>query len=365
MDINISYLGHGEPNFHNDHHIFLKKILEKANYKVSISKNIVENKLNILFEGFWPDLYDEVRNEILLKKNKTRLLLLTTEFWVGSDHKNISSFSYNNWIYERQIKSKLLKNIYLSSINFIFNLLLKCEKKIFLNRFAYYLNNANHESSNIFNRLILLPLHWKKLCYGTYSLFKYFDGLICFGPDKNINKICELNSKPIFFLKWIEDNLSFEDNENSSIKKKYDFHFTGRMNEYRRNILKKIESFGYKVYSEEITNDETSRSRRILESRYSISLKQDTNQNLISVSRVNYSLQHKIPCIIQIDRYQNPTYFHHYLHFFRSEKIENCLKFYIQNYKDIQKRFDKRLNNLKIDSEKQLQELKVFIREMI
>ena len=124
MDINISYLGHGEPNFHNDHHIFLKKILEEANYKVSISKNIVENKLNILFEGFWPDLYDEVRNEILLKKNKTRLLLLTTEFWVGSDHKKISSFSYNNWIYERQIKSKLLKNIYLS-YKFYFWLLLK------------------------------------------------------------------------------------------------------------------------------------------------------------------------------------------------------------------------------------------------
>lgn len=230
MNINISYLGHGELNFHNDHHVFLKKILEKANCKVSISKNIVENKLNILFEGFWPNLYDEVRNEILLKKNNTKLLLLTTEFWVGSDHKKISSFSYNNWIYERQIKSKYLKNLYLSIINFIFNLLLKCEKKIFLNRFSYYLNNANHESSSLFNRLILLPLHWKKLCYGTYSLFKYFDGLICFGSDKNINKICEVNSKPYFFLKWIEDNLSFEDNENLSITKKYDFHFTGRMN---------------------------------------------------------------------------------------------------------------------------------------
>ncbi len=360
--INISYLGHGEPNFHSDQHKYLKDVLEKANFQVIITNEIFNDSINILFEGFWPNLMSKVRHTLSLDKNKdAKIILLTTEYWVGENTHDISNFTYNNWIYEARLKNKTFKKIYLSIINKLFNFLLLFEGSKYLNFLSFYLNNANHNSKSIINRTFLLPLHWKKLCFNSYSLMEYYDAILCFGPNNNLFEISKNYSIPFFYLRWF----NFDNDKNYSIRdKNYDFHFTGRINEYRLQIINQIKSFGYKVYYSDIQHDEKKREEKILESKYSISLKQDLNQNLISVSRINYSFKYKIPCLMQISKNQSPKYFNRYLMFYNISNLKKCLDFYINNYKNINTKFIKNLKNLEHDAKIQISNLSNFINNI-
>jgi len=385
MIINITSYGHAAgftKNLHTDLKFFLKTYFKKLGYKVVLDQSVSSKYFNLLFEGVRYNYTHKVRN--LYKKN-IKIGFINTEFLIGEKNLSPKYYTYDNFfLLNRFINQK--KNIFLLKfINFIYNfnnfVLFKVlnkkihnlEKSYFffknpIKRILYELSKKNYFIAKIivssFGYFYFLLPHWKAAYMEYYKLVPNSKVIISLGLDNPYQKLISKKFKiPYVFIPGIYLENYFT--TKLKIKKKYDFYFSGTINNYRETILKEIKKKKFKVFISNRKLSYKNRIKKMISSKYILDLRLNKFAVMLSFNRIISALNLGIPILVDGKSNTYPNYLDNFI-IKRKILDEKFLKRLIINYKKNIKIFEKkRKKYIKFFSKKNLDKNKIIFKKIL
>lgn len=356
--INITSYGH--ENFRNkpphiDLQIFLKKYFKNIGIKVVLNKPLSKKYLNLLFEGVRFNYTSRIKE---LQKKNIPIGFINTEFLVGEKNLEFKYFTHDNFfLLNRSINKK--KNKFLLRFLFIYHkfnefvlrkMLKKNEKNIHKNykflhnpikRIMYELSKSNYFVDNknvsLFNYFFRKLVHWKTQSKDYINLVNDSKLIISLGLENPYQKIIAKNYKiPYIFIPGIYLKNYFTSKK--KYKKKYDFFFSGTLNDYRHEIINKIK----KKYTIFYANRNLSYNQRIkymLSSKYVLDLRLKKSATMLSFNRIISSLNLGIPVVCEAKKNFIPRYLDRYIYKYDRSTICNNIDFIFKNESRIKKNF--------------------------
>lgn len=304
--INICVFGHFDYEALRDNAEMLKNVFSDNGFKVKISNKLSKNQINLVYEGHHPTFRSEVIDNIK-KYSKDNLYIVATEELVFSKYLASSYFTFNEYKI-LNTSNEILKIIKLFFLKF------KFKKKIV----------SKKNKSFFFNQLNEFDFGMKERFDFFNSICKYSNGIISTYDQKYLKQFCYKEKIKYFFIPHLFSKKDF-------VKKKYkknnDLLFTGQLNAYRENLIKKI---NMKTNVESILHykkrDQLIRKYKIL-----LCLNKDVDQHKPSTNRTFIALKKDIIPIVEECKIKDQ--FRDYCFMFKAKDINLKVKDILLNFK--------------------------------